>query len=378
MRGFLCTLRSMEGLFPIDAPTANPQLIVAAREALGLTQAELAARLTGLANATPKISQGYVSRVEKGALVVTGERLTLFAQALDATPQLLSSDAKLWALGEGCLYHRNRASTKASTLRLLHARINLLRLYLQRLAAAASLPLPTFEFVPIPVGGMDGPEDAARAVRAGLNLPEGAVTSVAEVAERLGALVVPMALGGREVDATSLHPPGEPPIFVINVDAPTDRQRFTLAHEIGHCVCAPIIGVDAEEMAQGFAAELLTPAAHVRADLMAAPVTLAQLLRLKARWRVSAAALLRRAKDLAVITESRYRSVNMQMSALGWQKGEPEPLSADQPTIVPALVTATVSAIGVKAAAAAAGTTSANLSNLFGAWLDSPRKRIDD
>ena len=55
----------------------------------------------------------------------------------------------------------------------------------------------------------------------------------------MGALVVTLPLGGREVDATSLHPPGEPPLFVVNSDVPADRQRFTLGHELGHVACEP-------------------------------------------------------------------------------------------------------------------------------------------
>ena len=126
------------------------------------------------------------------------------------------------------------------------------------------------------------------------------------------------------------HPPGEPPLFVINADAPTDRQRYTLGHEIGHVACVPAAGQDAEEMAQAFSAELLAPAHQVRADLKAAPVTPARLLQLKAVWQVSAAALLRRAVDLAVISDSRYRGINAQISALGWRTGEPEPLPAER------------------------------------------------
>lgn len=350
-----------------DELAANPQLLVVAREALGLRQAELATRLNELAGASQKSTQGYVSRVEKGALTVAGERLLLFARALETTSDLLVSDVKLWALGEGCLYHRNRASTKASTLRLLHARVNLLRVHLQRLARLAGASLPVFDYAPFQVGGMDSPEDAARDLRARLALPPGAVPSVVAIAERLGALVVPMSLGGREVDATSLHPPGEPPVFVINTDAPPDRQRFTLGHEIGHCVCAPGVGVDAEDMAQSFAAELLVPGRQVSADLKAAPITPARLLQLKSTWNVSAAALLRRARDLAVITDSRYRSVSAQISALGWQTAEPEPLPADRAIVVPRLVRAAIDAAGsVEAAASAAGTTPQNLSKLFG------------
>lgn len=349
------------------AGEANPDLLVAAREALGLTQTRLAEELTRLSGAVPRVSQGYVSRAEKGVLAVFGERLELFADALESTPDLLVSDVKLWSLGEGCLYHRNRMSTKASTLRQLHARINLLRLYLRRLAAGSGVTLGEFTLSPLPVGGLDGPEDAARALRRTLGLPDGPIGSVTAVAERVGALVVPMSLGGREVDATSLHPPGEPPVFVINADAPAERQRFTLAHELGHVACAPPADMDAEEMAQAFASELLAPAAQVRAHLKAVPITPARLLQLKAHWRMSAAALLRRAVDLAVITDSRYRTLNTQMSALGWKTMEPEPLTAEKPSFVPALVASAVRVTGsVAAAAALAGTTPTNLRVLFG------------
>jgi Zn-dependent peptidase ImmA (M78 family) len=352
---------------PQVARDANPDLLVAGREALGLTQTELAVKLTELAGAQPKISQGYVSRAEKGALSVTGDRLELFATALEATPHLLTSDAKLWSLGEGCLYHRNRASTKASTLRQLHAKINLLRLFLHRLADAGDVAFPEFTLVPVLVGGLDGPEDAARGLRRALQLPEGPIESVTSVAERIGALVVPMSLGGREVDATSLHPPGEPPVFVINTDAPTDRQRFTLAHEIGHLACACPPDMDAEEIAQAFASELLAPAKEVRPQLASAPITPSRLLQLKATWRMSAAALLRRAVDLAVISDSRYRTLNTQTSALGWKTSEPEPLPAEDSRVVPALVAAAVRRTGsINAAAAAAGTTTRNLRGFFG------------
>jgi Zn-dependent peptidase ImmA (M78 family) len=172
------------------------------------------------------------------------------------------------------------------------------------------------------------------------------------------------------VDATSLHPPGEAPVFVINTDAPADRQRFTQAHELGHIACAPALDLDAEEMAQAFASELLAPAAQVRSDLQASPITPARLLLLKARWRISAAALLRRALDLGVITDSRYRTLNTQTSALGWKTAEPEPLPHETATAVPTLLRAAVDAAGgVEAAAAMAGTTAAKLRVMLGDQL---------
>jgi Zn-dependent peptidase ImmA (M78 family)/transcriptional regulator with XRE-family HTH domain len=346
---------------------ANADLLVAAREALGVTQAELAVRLTRLAGMGHTVSQGYVSRVEKGSLTVAGERLALFAVALESSPALLTSEAKLWSLGDGCMYHRNRATTKASTLRRLHARVNLLRLQLHRLADVAGEPLPEFTWEPVPVGGLFGPDDGARAVREAFGIGAGPVRSVTSIAERMGALVVALPLGGSEVDATSLHPPGEPPLFVVNSDVSPERQRFTMGHEVGHIACVPAEGTDPEEMAQQFAAELLAPAAQVFADLKAAPVTPARLLQLKGTWLISATALLRRAYDLAVIPESAYRRISAQTSALGWRKGEPDPLPAEQPAVVPALVRRAITAAGNEdAAAAAAGTTPSFIRHLAG------------
>ncbi|MEU4420973.1 XRE family transcriptional regulator [Actinoplanes sp. NPDC024001] len=357
----------MSALFSFDVPAANPQLLVAAREALGLTQADVAERISALSGSPVKTTQGYVSRAEKGSLSVTGMRLEQFAQVLEMTPDLLTVDVKLWALGEGCLYHRNRRSTKASTLRRLHAQINLTRLYLTRLAHAADIALPVLAVSPTRVEGAVGPQTVAAQLRAQLGVPRGAIASATMIAEQLGALVVPMSLGGREVDATSLHPPGEPPVFVINTDAPIDRQRFTLMHEVGHCVSVPGPGVDAEEMAQAFAGEFLAPTAEIYPDLTAAPITPARLLQLKAKWRISAAAVLRRAADLAVISDSRYRTISAQTSALGWRTEEPEPLPAETPRMVPEIVRVAIRATGGLAeAAAAAGTTPARLTNLFG------------
>lgn len=289
-----------------SSETANPALLAVAREATGLTQAELAAALSRLTkDRSTRISQGYVSRVESGALGLSGTRLDQFAAVLECAPDLLVAEAKVWALGDGCSYQRRRASTRASALRRLHARLNLLRLHLGRLAAATDRPWPSFNIVSTRVGGAVSPEDAVRTVRSALNVPTGPVASVIRLVEQAGALVLRLPLGLREVDAASLHPPGEAPLFVVNSDAPSDRQRFTLAHELGHATCIPADRfADPEDIADRFASELLMPSLDVAADLRAAPLTLVRLRQLKQTWRVSAAALTRRAHDLGVVTES--------------------------------------------------------------------------
>jgi Zn-dependent peptidase ImmA (M78 family)/transcriptional regulator with XRE-family HTH domain len=353
----------------VDEPGsgANENLLTAAREALGLTQAQLAARLTELADGDQPVSQGYVSRAEKGALTVTGERLALFAEALQVTPGLLASDARVWSLGDGCLYHRHRRATRASALRQLHAQVNMVHVHLTRLARAVGWQLPGFTWVPVRTGGADSPADVARRVRESCGIGSGPVPSVTAVAEQMGALVVTLPLGGREVDATSLHPPGGPPLFVVNSDAPPERQRFTLGHELGHVTCDPGSGSDPEETAHRFSAELLAPSRELYMDLKASDITPARLLELKRKWLISAAALLYQAHDLAVIRESQYRRFSAQISALGWRTSEPGPLPAEHPAIVPQLVREAIKTTGsTQAAAAAAGTTTAMIRALAG------------
>jgi Zn-dependent peptidase ImmA (M78 family) len=84
-------------------------------------------------------------------------------------------------------------------------------------------------------------------------------------------------------------------------------------------------------MAQQFSGELLAPARELYKDLKAGDITPARLLELKRKWLISAAALLYRAHDLAVIRESQYRRISAQISALGWRTSEPDPLSGECP-----------------------------------------------
>jgi len=53
------------------------------------------------------------------------------------------------------------------------------------------------------------------------------------------------------------------------------------------------------------------------------PVTLATVAKLKPRWRVSIQALIRRARDLAIISDRQYHYLFQQLSARGWRKREP-------------------------------------------------------
>jgi Zn-dependent peptidase ImmA (M78 family) len=78
------------------------------------------------------------------------------------------------------------------------------------------------------------------------------------------------------------------------------------------------------------------PAAEIGPQLEG--LTIEKSARLKPYWRVSMAAIIKRANDLGKITDRQYRSLYTRLSALGYRQNEPIILPGEEPTIVPQLV----------------------------------------
>lgn len=177
------------------------------------------------------------------------------------------------------------------------------------------------------------PEEVAREARDFFGSPPGPIQHVVRLAERAGVVVVFSEPGIAAIDAYSLHT-GTRPIIVLNpVKDDYYRQRFDVAHEIGHLIMhhdAEPGGKIAEEQANRFAAEFLMPAEEIGPLL---PTTTAgrgwtKLADLKEYWGVSLAALLYRARTLGVMGDVTYRNAMIRMSQNGWRRAEPGRVSS--------------------------------------------------
>jgi Zn-dependent peptidase ImmA (M78 family)/transcriptional regulator with XRE-family HTH domain len=289
------------------------------RLARGMSQSELAM--------SAALSQAAVSKAEAGGLLAR-DRLERLSHALTCTPELLlNSDVQLSATA--CVFHRKRASTTVGQAKQARALLALTRVHAEALMDVVGAPPARLPRLAPTADDYLTPEDVAREVRQVSGLVGGPIPNLVEALESVGVVVVARELGGRRLDALSDWLPGHRPVFMLNASAPADRQRFTLAHEAGHAVMHELLTDVAEAQADRFAAELLMPAAEIRDELDG--LTLERLLVLKRRWRVSAAALARRASDLGSITDYRYRSLNMEMSAAGWRRVEPVLLETEIP-----------------------------------------------
>lgn len=111
-----------------------------------------------------------------------------------------------------------------------------------------------------------------------------------------------------------------------------ERQRLNLAHKVGHLVLDPAEILDAEQAAFRFGAALLAPAQVVRQRMgpRRGFIQLAELVILKQFFGLSIQALLRRARDLGIITDSYYKQWCIDINRLGLRRHEPAELPAEQ------------------------------------------------
>jgi Zn-dependent peptidase ImmA (M78 family)/transcriptional regulator with XRE-family HTH domain len=321
-----------------DELAAHPAMLTLARESRGWTQSDLAAEMTLLADGEA-VSQGYVSRAEAGRLPVKGDRLAWFASALRYTPQMLCRTTDSGGVGVGLVHHRKRAAMGALALRRVHAILAMTRLQTEAITVAGRED-DKHRFRHVIVDDLDTPADAAETVRLEWGLPSGPIANLVEVLEAAGAVLVVRDLQTRDLDAVSHWPQGQRPLILLNSTAPGDRFRFSLAHELGHIVMHTGPG-DArlqEQQADQFAAEFLMPHDAALADLQPG-VDLARLRELKPKWGVSMAALAYRAKSLGVLSEWQYRSLMVEMSALGYRTTEPDTFEREIPQHLAEVVT---------------------------------------
>jgi len=117
------------------------------------------------------------------------------------------------------------------------------------------------------------------------------------------------------------------PVIVVNRNFTLERRRLTFAHELAHRLIDDASPVDHEKTSTVFAGAFLVPRAHLIREIGEQRKALGytELIHLKRMYRVSAAALLMRLKQVAVIDEAAV-TYAFQTFARGWRSAEPSPL----------------------------------------------------
>jgi Zn-dependent peptidase ImmA (M78 family)/DNA-binding XRE family transcriptional regulator len=174
-------------------------------------------------------------------------------------------------------------------------------------------------------------EDLATKVREQWGIGDKPIANIVHLLERNGIMVFSVDTDSQKVDAFCQHRTGRPFIFLGNDKQSAFRRQFDGGHELGHILLhADIDNQDIlskeeikvmEYQANRFASAILLPA-----DAFAKTVTSTSLLHfveLKKYWQVSIGAMIYRCKELGLIDDSRYTSLQKQISMKKMRTKEP-------------------------------------------------------
>lgn len=309
-----------------------------ARHLAGLRKSELA-QAVGM---SPSAVTGW----EQGTRRPSGPTVAQLSLRLGVEPSFFTVAAETVAAPTGPPHFRSLRSTSQL------ARDQALAYGQLAFGIAAGLErhveFPDVDLSPFPIDtedlDCDGPEQAAQLVRERWDLGDGPIGHLLRLVENHGVLVVFSPAKGASVDAFSFDSDRRPIVVLNPLKQDYYRQRFDLAHELGHLVMhadAEPGGRIVEEQANRFASELLMPAEQLGPLLPRAinASAWADLARLKEQWGVSMQALLFRARRLGALGDVAYRNAMMTVSARGWRRSEPGQVKVlEQPSLLPRAV----------------------------------------
>jgi Zn-dependent peptidase ImmA (M78 family)/DNA-binding XRE family transcriptional regulator len=173
------------------------------------------------------------------------------------------------------------------------------------------------------VHSLDQVEEAAAKLRQAWNLGLDPIENLTQLLEDQG-VKVGLVTGFEHFDACTFLADGIP-VIVSKADLPGDRQRFNLAHELGHLVLRVSSDLDPEDAAHRFVGAFLVPAETARFEMGNKRTTLDmnELYLLKQKYGLSMQAWIFRARDLEIISLSMARQLFQRFRANGWHRKEP-------------------------------------------------------
>jgi Zn-dependent peptidase ImmA (M78 family)/transcriptional regulator with XRE-family HTH domain len=296
----------------MNGPQFNAEILSLTLDARATTATELAARL--------KVTGGLISKWLNGISTPPDERVAEIADALHYPVELFYRGEHVRNTDSVCFHHRKRQSMPTKQLRRIEAEMHLAQLQMKWMLYDVDIDAP-LEFSTIDVAERGGFAGAAQALRSFWRTPAGPIDNLTALVESAGASVITRPFQTTKLDGMSCWAKGTPPVFFLNAELPTDRQRWTLAHELGHLVlhATPPEG-DPELEAEDFAREFLLPSSATNGELRR--LTFQRLPALKREWRVPMREIIATAARRGLLPTSQIKSLSVQFSRAGWHGGE--------------------------------------------------------
>lgn len=291
-----------------------------ARESTGLSLRALAEKA--------EISAMAISKYEREEATPSSDVLLRLAKALDVRTEYFFRQAEV-DLSDIDFRNEDKLSKKEENTILADIRDQIERwLELEQVMPVPwSKPFKIPENLPARINSFDDIEEVAVVMRQAWDLGFNPIPDVIDELEGHGIKVfmTPHDAGNKFNGLVAKV--NDNPMIVVSEEWPGDRQRFTLAHELGHLVLKGRLKktLNEEIACHRFAGAFLVPKSQVIEVLGSRRSWLEpqELSLLKAEYGLSMCAWLFRARDTGVLPDNRYREMWKYFNERGWKQKEP-------------------------------------------------------
>ena len=302
-----------------------------ARKRSGLSLRALSSAMGGI------VSAQAIGKYERAEMMPSSTVIIALSEALEVSPSYLLSPSNV---SLESVEFRKLASTRARERASVEGKVlDHVDRYLQveEILGIDTTRQDGPDGAPYRIATLEDAEEAATLLRIAWNLGGGPIPDMTELLEEHSIKVFKLSLAG-SVDGLSCRVRrvggDDVRVVVCSTEKSLERERFTLAHELGHMVLDIPSTVREEKACQRFAGAFLAPGEELIREVGRRRFNFGfgELIEIKHIFGISAAALVMRLRDLGIITDATLQII---FGGIGrsWRKDEPHPLTrTESPT----------------------------------------------
>ena len=304
-----------------------------ARSAAGLSLRDLETRIG------KRVTAQAINKYERDESMPSSGVLITLAGALDVSVDYLTGDPEI--VLDAVEFRKKKLTRRWEEAHVEARVIDRMERYLtvEELLGMPSVAWDAPRETPYPVVNHVGDaEHAARGLRTHWALGVDPIPNLVELLEGRGIKVLFIDLTDIDGLTARVRRGNRNPMPVVVVNRATwgERQRFTLAHELGHMALDVAPGVDAEKAAHRFAGAFLMPREALWTEIgkHRRSIGWGELFELKQIFGVSVQALTMRGRDLGIFGAPLVRRLFQEFKKRGWRDPpyeEPDALKREEP-----------------------------------------------
>lgn len=276
------------------------------------------------------LSANAIKKYEHGDAMPSSSNLIKLSKALNVRTEYFFRPMDVQIEG---VEYRKRANIPQKTLQRIHGDVieqaerwqELIAFYPDSVKPVPDFTLP--EDLPEQIDSLEQIEDVAETIRRSWHLGLNPIYDLIDTLESKGVMII-----HTNVETTKKFDGltgwiGNTPVVVISKTQTGDRQRFTLAHELGHLVVQGRLAdhIDEEKACNYFAGAFLLPQPVLIQHLgkHRKNLEVQELYMLKHEFGISMLAALIRAVQCKVISTQLQKKLLMTFGKRGWRNQEP-------------------------------------------------------